>query len=249
MPELVGCGVGVLDRAFAMLDVIAQGVASPAEIAAATGIPRSSVVRLLRAMIILGLVAREGGQIMIGPRTAPLAAAADGGPMAGPGAEKLAALRVATGASAVRLHQRCGPAGTVRVCSAEVLDPHAPDRPQLGVSIPLIADPVTQTFLAWQSAGPIRGASCRTVPYTPDILTWTRRRGWAQGVIGRDRRLAIAALTTAPGRVHGRALIKAASESDVISECHYHSGEAVGRGAPRAVSSLHLLTTTRRRTV
>ncbi|NIY69473.1 hypothetical protein SMALB_7597 [Streptomyces malaysiensis] len=201
------------------------------------------MVRLVRAMVALGLAAREDGQITLGPRIARLAAAADGVPAAG--VEKLATLRDATGASAVRLHQRCGP--VTRVCIAEVLDLHAPERPQLGVPVPLRAGPVTQTFLAWQTANLPGRASRGTVPYTTDTLAWTRRRGWAQGFSGRDHRVAmvaapvldrgkrvvavlaisgpVASLTTTPGRTYGRALSDAASDSDVISECLHRRGE------------------------
>ncbi|MFD8385202.1 helix-turn-helix domain-containing protein [Streptomyces sp. NPDC059679] len=265
-PESVGSGVGALDRVSALFDVLGRGSASPSEIAAATGIPRGTVARLIRAMTGHGFVARlEDGRITLGPRIAQLAAAAGGVPLADSGAERLAALRDATGASTVRLFRRCGPTGTVRVCIAEVLDLHAPHQLQLGVPIPLRVDPVTQTFLAWQRptdrpSRPSRG----TIPYTADTLAWTRRRGWAQGFSGqghcvatvaapvldqRRRRLVgvlaisgpVAALTKTPGRVHGRTLIEAASASEVISECLYRSGES---GQP--VSSLHLLTSTRR---
>lgn len=258
-PHAVDRGVGVLDKATAILDVIERAPASPAHIAAATGISRNTVLPLLRSMVSLGLVAPRDGQFRLGPRIARLAAAADRVPMTNAGAEKLAPLRDATGASAVRLHQRYGSAGTARVCFAEALDLHTPERSQLGMPVPLRPDCVTQTFLAWQ-AGLTRG------PYTPEMLTWTRRRGWAQGFIGRDRRLAIVAvpvfdqrkrvvavlsisgpvenLTTTPGRVHGRALIKAAS-SDLISECLQRSAETAVLGAPaRTVSNL--LTNTRR---
>ncbi|MFI0769235.1 IclR family transcriptional regulator C-terminal domain-containing protein [Streptomyces sp. NPDC021218] len=151
-----------------------------------------------------------------------------------------------------------------RVCIAEALDLRGPERSQLGVPVPLRPDCVTQTFLAWQPADLARG------PYTPDTLAWTRRRGWTQNIIGRDHRLAlvampvfdhrkravavlsisgpVATLTTTPGRVHCRALVKAAS-SELITEC-LRSVETPVRGAPaRTVSGLPAMTTTRRGTV
>ncbi|OMI33555.1 helix-turn-helix domain-containing protein [Streptomyces sparsogenes] len=257
--------MGVLDKAAAVLDVIGRDSASPSEIAAATGIPRNTVARLVRAMIRLGLAARqEDGQIAPGPRIARPGATTDEVPTAGSGIEKLAALRDATGASAVRLVRRRGPADTARVCIAEVLDLHAAGRSQLGVPVPFADDPVTRTFLAWQystdRAGP---APHRTAPYTADMLAQTRRRGWAQGFSGPTYRLAtvaapvldrskelvgvlvisgpVTALTETPGRVHGRTLLKVASASEVISECLYRSGTPVSR--------LHLLTAKRRGTV
>lgn len=269
-PESVGSGVGLLDKVSAVFDVLGRGSASLAEIAAVTGIPRGTVTRLVRTMIDHGLVARlEDGRNTPGPRIARLAAAAEAVPMMASGAEKLAALRVATGASAVRLFRRCGPAGSVRVCIAEVVDLHTPGRSQLGVHVALRADPVTHTFLAWQRpTDQPAHASRGTAPYSAGTLARIRRRGWAQGFSGRGHCVAIvaapvldrhkrvvgvvtisgpvAALTRTPGRVHGRALIEAASASEVISECLYRSGEVAGGGAAQSVTSLHLLTATQR---
>ncbi|WP_375792259.1 helix-turn-helix domain-containing protein [Streptomyces rhizosphaericus] len=264
-PETAGHSVGVLEKVSAILDVIERGPASSAEIAQATGISRGTVFRLVRDMARLGLVARDGDRITLGPRIPQLAAASDGVPAAHSWAERLAALRDRTGAFAVRLHQLHSPA--TRVCIAEVLDLHAPQRSQLGMPEPLRADPVTLTFLTWQSDRP--GARVpAAVPYRDDTLTRTRRRGWAQGFSGPDHCVAIvaapvldrrkrvvavleisgpvAALTTTPGRTHGRSLIAVASESDVISECLYRKGVAVPGAPAQTVSILHLLTTTRR---
>ncbi|MBP8535939.1 helix-turn-helix domain-containing protein [Streptomyces sp. MK37H] len=255
----------MLEKTAAILDVIERGPASSAEIAEATGISRGTVFRLVRVMARLGLVAQDGGRVTLGPRIAQLAAAGDGVPVANAWAEKLVALRDATGAFAVRLHQLHSPA--TRVCIAEVLDLHAPQRSQLGMLEPLRADPVTLTFLTWQSNQPgVRVPAA--VPYRDDTLTRTRRRGWAQGFSGPDHCVAtvaapvldrrkrvvavleisgpVAALTPAPGRTHGRSLIAVASDSDVISECLYRKGAAVPGAPAHKVSSLHLLTTTRR---
>ncbi|MFD8509738.1 helix-turn-helix domain-containing protein [Streptomyces antimycoticus] len=257
----------MLEKASAILDVIERGPASSAEIAQATGISRGTTFRLVRDMARLGLVARDGDRITLGPRIPQLAAAGNSVPVAHSWAEKLAALRDATDAFAVRLHQLHSPA--TRVCVAEILDLHAPQRSQLGMPEPLRADPVTLTFLTWQSKSNRPGAQVpAAVPYRDDTLTRTRRRGWAQGFTGPDHCVAIvaapvldrrkrvvavleisgpvAALSTTPGRTHGRSLIAVASESDVISECLYRRGAAVPGAPAQTVSSLHLLTTTRR---
>lgn len=265
-PETAGHSVGVLEKAAAILDVIERGAASPAEIAEATGISRGTVFRLVAAMARLGLVAHEGGRVTLGPRIAQLAAAGDGVRVANAWADRLVGLRDATGAFAVCLHQLHSPA--TRVCIAEVLDLHAPQRSQLGRLAPLRPDPVTLTFLAWQSSRPGGARVPAAVPYMDDTLTRTRRRGWAQGFSGRDNCVAIVAapvldrrkrvvavleisgpvtvLTDTPGRTHGRSLIDVASESDLISECLYRKGAAVPGAPAQRVSSLHLLTTRRR---
>ncbi|MFF5668555.1 helix-turn-helix domain-containing protein [Streptomyces hygroscopicus] len=265
-PESAGHSVGVLEKAAAILDVIERGSASSAEIAEAAGISRGTVFRLVGAMARLGLVTQEGGRITLGPRIAQPAAAGDGVPAANAWADRLVALRDATGAFAVRLHQLHSPA--TRVCIAEVLDLHASQRSQLGILASLRADPVTVTFLAWQSSQPGGARVPAAVPYRDETLTRTRRRGWTQGFSGRDHCVAIVAapvldrrgravavleisgpvavLTATPGWTHGRSLIAVASESDVISECLYRRGAAVPGATAQTVSSLHLLTTTRR---
>ncbi|WP_289982099.1 helix-turn-helix domain-containing protein, partial [Streptomyces sp. SRF1] len=243
-----------------------RGTASPTEIAEATGISRGTAFRLVAAMARLGLVAHEGGRVTLGPRIAQLAAAGDGPPAAHSWADRLVALRDETGAFAVRLHQLHSPA--TRICIAEVLDLHAPQRSQLGILAPLRADPVTLTFLTWQSSQPGGAGFPAAVPYRADTLARTRRRGWAQGFGGRDNCVAIVAapvldrrkrvvavleisgpvavLTATPGRTHGESLLAVASESDVISECLYRRGAPVPGAPAQTVSSLHLLTTTRR---
>ncbi|MER6145920.1 helix-turn-helix domain-containing protein [Streptomyces sparsogenes] len=243
--------MAALDKAAAILDVLDDSSASLSQISAATGIPRGTVGRLVRAMTSIGLVTRrEDGRIAPGPRIARLAAAAAAASKATAEAT-LAALRDATGTSAVRLFRRCGPAGTARVCIAEVLDPQAPEQSQLGVPSPLHPDAITQTLFAWQRPTDEVGRAPRgTVPYTANVLGWTRRRGWTHSLSGPDQRVATVAapvlhrprqqlvgvlaisgptavLKKNAGQVHGRALIKAASVSEVITECMYSSGAPV----------------------
>ena len=107
-------GIGVLDKAVALLDVLEQEPLSLQGLTAATGLPRATVHRLASALEVHGLVARDdAGRFGLGPRiaTRPLADAAR------PALERL---RDGTGES-VQLYV---PRGVVRVCVVSLESPH-----------------------------------------------------------------------------------------------------------------------------
>ena len=108
-------GVGVLDKAVAILATLESGPHSLAELVAATGIARPTAHRLAVALEFHRLVARDlNGRFIIGPRSSELAAAAGEDRLIAAAAPALAALRDATGESA-QLYRR---QGDIRICVA-----------------------------------------------------------------------------------------------------------------------------------
>ena len=71
-----GSGIGVLDKAAAILDAVATEPRALAELVAATGLPRATAHRLAVALQAHGLLARDAeGRFILGRRIAELAAA------------------------------------------------------------------------------------------------------------------------------------------------------------------------------
>lgn len=107
-------GIGVLDKAVALLDVLEQEPLSLQGLTAATGLPRATVHRLASALEVHGLVERDGaGRFTLGPRIAGRSIAAASRPA-------LERLRDETGES-VQLYV---PRGGVRVCVVSLESPH-----------------------------------------------------------------------------------------------------------------------------
>jgi DNA-binding IclR family transcriptional regulator len=116
-----GPGRGVLDGAFALLDVLSEAhEAGLTRLAALSGLPKATVYRLLQQMVELGAVVKHGDRYQIGPRVFSL-----GGPLWRPDPELEAAandpvrrLARATGASlhlAVDRHGHAVAAATFHV--------------------------------------------------------------------------------------------------------------------------------------
>ena len=115
-------GVGVLDKAFSVLDALEDRPRSLADLVGATGISRATAHRLATALEAHGLVRRDDeGRFALGTRLIALGrAAAEGVPLAAAAEEALAELRDATGES-VQLYVRDGDR---RVCIAALQSPH-----------------------------------------------------------------------------------------------------------------------------
>ena len=107
-------GVGVLDKAFDVVDALEAGPLSLAGLVAATGLSRATAHRLAMALEVHGLVGRDGeGRFQRGPRLARPALP----DLARPALERL---RDATGES-VQLYVR---RGDQRACVAALESPH-----------------------------------------------------------------------------------------------------------------------------
>ena len=108
-------GIGVLDKAVAVLDALEVEARSLQELSAATGLPRATAHRLALALEVHGFVGRDaGGRFLLGGRVAGRSLAT----VARPALEDL---RDGTGES-VQLYVR---RGDVRVCVVSLESPHS----------------------------------------------------------------------------------------------------------------------------
>lgn len=203
-------GVGVLDKAVAILSTLEAGPHSLAELVAATGIARPTAHRLAVALEFHRLVTRDlSGRFTIGVRNAELGAAAGEDRLLAAAGPALAALRDATGESA-QLYKR---QGDQRICVAvaERLS-GLRDSVPVGSALTMSAGSAAQILLAWEDSEKIhRGLT--NARFTAAALAADRRRGWAQSVGERE---AGVASVSAPVRAPNGKVIAAVSISGPI---------------------------------
>lgn len=203
-------GVGVLDKAVAILTTLESGPHSLAQLVAATGIARPTAHRLAVALEFHRLVARDlNGRFILGPRPSELAAAAGEDRLLAAAAPALSALRDATGESA-QLYRR---QGDIRICVAvaERLS-GLRDSVPIGAALTMQAGSAAQVLLAWEDSVRIhRGLT--NAHFTAVQLAAVRRRGWAQSVGERE---AGVASVSAPVRGPNNKVIAAVSISGPI---------------------------------
>ena len=223
-------GVGVLDKAVAILGTLEAGPHSLAELVAATGIARPTAHRLAVALEFHRLLTRDlSGRFIIGGRSAELGAAAGEDRLLAAAAPALAALRDATGESA-QLYKR---QGDQRICVAvaERLSGLRDSGP-VGSALTMSAGSAAQILLAWEDSEKIhRGLT--NARFSAAALAADRRRGWAQSVGEREAGVAsvsapvkapngkvIAAVSISgpierlgrqPGRIHAAAVVATAA--------------------------------------
>ncbi len=223
-------GVGVLDKAAAILNTLEAGPHSLAELVSATGIARPTAHRLAVALEFHRYIARDlSGRFVLGPRAAELGAAAGEDRLLAAAAPALAALRDATGESA-QLYKR---QGDQRICVAvaERLS-GLRDSVPVGAALTMQAGSAAQILLAWEDSEKIhRGVA--NARFTAAQLAADRRRGWAQSVGEREAGVTsvsapvrgpngkvIAAVSISgpierlgrqPGRVHAAAVVATAA--------------------------------------
>jgi DNA-binding IclR family transcriptional regulator len=203
-------GVGVLDKAAAILTTLESGPHSLAQLVAATGIARPTAHRLAVALEFHRLVARDlNGRFILGPRSGELAATAGEDRLLAAAGPALSALRDATGESA-QLYRR---QGDVRICVAvaERLS-GLRDSVPVGEALTMQAGSAAQILLAWEDSERIhRGLT--NARFTAAQLAAVRRRGWAQSMGERE---AGVASVSAPVRGPNRRVIAAVSISGPI---------------------------------
>ena len=203
-------GVGVLDKAVAILTTLESGPHSLAELVAATGIARPTAHRLAVALEFHRLVTRDlSGRFVLGPRSGELAAAAGEDRLLAAAAPALSALRDATGESA-QLYRR---QGDLRICVAvaERLS-GLRDSVPIGAALTMQAGSAAQVLLAWEDSERIhRGLT--NARFTAAQLSAVRRRGWAQSMGERE---AGVASVSAPVRGPNGKVIAAVSISGPI---------------------------------
>ena len=211
-------GVGVLDKAAAILNTLEAGPHSLAELVAATGIARPTAHRLAVALEFHRYVARDlSGRFVLGPRASELGAAAGEDRLLAAAAPALAALRDATGESA-QLYKR---QGDQRICVAvaERLS-GLRDSVPVGAALTMQAGSAAQILLAWEDSEKIhRGVA--NARFTAAQLAADRRRGWAQSVGERE---AGVASVSAPVRGPNNKVIAAVSISGPIERLSRQPG-------------------------
>ena len=171
-------GVGVLDRAVVLLDLLSERPLPLRALAERSGLPRPTVHRLLVALEAHGLVAREAGCFRLGPRLTELAARADPAlELAALAAPVLSRLHEESGES-VQLYVR---SGDRRLCiAARDAGAGLRDSVPVGALLPLDAGSGGKVLLAWSAD------AARFPAVAQAELAAVRRRGWAQSVAERE---------------------------------------------------------------
>ena len=202
-------GIGVLDKAVALLHVVAEEPCGLAELCERTGLPRATAHRLAAGLESHRLLARDGaGRWRLGPALRELSARVSD-PLLAASAAVLPGLRQITGES-VQVYRR---EGSTRVCIA-ALEPPAGlrDTVPVGARLPMTAGSAAKVLLAYSDPA-TRQAVLPEAVFTERALTEVRRRGWAQSVAERE---AGVASVSAPVRDGGGAVIAAVSVSGPI---------------------------------
>ncbi|GAB2545272.1 IclR family transcriptional regulator [Brachybacterium huguangmaarense] len=235
-PDDSGSGVGVLDKAAAVLGALEAGPATLAQLVQATGLARPTAHRLAVALEHHRLVARDmQGRFILGGRLAELAAAAGEDRLLAAAGPVLAALRDHTGESA-QLYRR---QGEHRICVAAAERPIGlRDSVPLGATLTMKAGSAAQILLAWEEPDRLH-RGLHGARFTATMLSAVRRRGWAQSIGERESGVGsvsapvrgpngrvVAALsvsgpieriTRQPGRLHAAAVISSANHlSEVL---------------------------------
>ncbi|UVO12657.1 IclR family transcriptional regulator [Mycobacterium sp. SVM_VP21] len=202
-------GIGVLDKALAVLHSIAESPCGLAELCDRTGLPRATAHRLAAGLETHRLLGRDNeGRWQIGPAVSELAAHADD-PLRAAGATVLPRLREITGES-VQLYRR---EGSERVCVA-ALEPPAGlrDTVPVGARLPMTAGSGAKVLLAYSDAA-VQEEVLAEAKFTSRTLAEMRRRGWAQSVAEREPGVAS---VSAPVRDHRGTVVAAISVSGPI---------------------------------
>lgn len=199
----------MLDKAIAVLDAVAAGPASLAELVRRTGLARPTAHRLAVALETHRLLGRDGaGHFTLGPRLGELAAAESPDPLLQAAGGVLAGLRDATGESA-QLYRRDGQ-GRRCVAAAEQAS-GLRDTVPVGALLSLTAGSGAQVLLAWE---PDALRYLDHAAFTARELALVRRRGWAASVAERE---AGVASVSAPVRDATGAVVAAVSVSGPLN--------------------------------
>ncbi|GAB3813921.1 IclR family transcriptional regulator NdgR [Tessaracoccus terricola] len=235
-------GVGVLDKAAAVLAALEQNPLTLAGLVTATGLARPTAHRLAVALEHHRFVGRDlQGRFVLGPRLVELADSASEDPLVATAGPILTRLRDITGESA-QLYRR---QGDMRICAAAVERPTGlRDTIPVGAQLSMTAGSAAQVLLAWEEAERLPKL-LEQAAFTSASLQTVRRRGWAQSVGEREAGVAsvsapvlapsgriiaavsvsgpIERLSRQPGRLHAPAVMAAAER---LSEVLRRSGNA-----------------------
>jgi DNA-binding IclR family transcriptional regulator len=213
----ISSGVGVLDKAVAILEATVEG-ASLAELVERSGLPRATAHRLAQALEVHRLLIRDAqGRWRPGPRLGEFANAAPDVLLTA-AAPILTALRDQTGESAQLYLRRADE----RVCvAAAERSSGLRDTVPVGAALPISAGSGAQVLLAWEPPEAVVPLlpRCR---FTARTLAEVRRRGWASSVAEREPGVAS---VSAPVRDRGGRVIAAVSISGPIERLGRRPGD------------------------
>ncbi|GGK43188.1 IclR family transcriptional regulator [Nocardia camponoti] len=225
-------GIGVLDKAVAVLYAVADEPCGLNDLCTRTGLPRATAHRLAVGLETHRLLARDGsGMWRPGPALTELAAgAAD--PLVEAAGAILPRLREITGES-VQLYCRDGNA---RVCVAALEPPVGlRDTVPVGSRLPLTAGSAAKVLLAWADPELQRTVLADAV-FGDRALAEVRRRGWAQSAAERAQGVAS---VSAPVRDANGAVVAAVSVSGPIDRMGRRPGARWAADLVAAAEALH----------
>ena len=212
-------GVGVLDKAVAILAFLAEGgSASLGEVVEGTGLPRPTAYRLLSALEAHHLVARGDGRYSLGMRLLGWGNRAVGLDLTAAARPVLAALSDETGES-TQLYVREG-GSRVCVASVERAGGGLRDTVPVGAVLPLGRGSGGKVLLAWAEEGE------RSSDMDAAELGGIRSRGWAESVA--EREVGVASVSAPVFGPDGR-LRAAVCASGPISRLGERPGERLAK--------------------
>ncbi|WP_187687569.1 IclR family transcriptional regulator [Nocardia wallacei] len=225
-------GIGVLDKAMAVLYAAAEQPCGLNELCARTGLPRATAHRLAVGLEVHRMLARDvNGLWRPGPALSELATAAED-PLLEAATAILPRLREITGES-VQLYRLDGHS---RICVA-ALEPTSGlrDTVPVGARLPLTAGSAAKVLLAWADPELQRGVLLDAV-FGERALAEVRRRGWAQSAA---ERAAGVASVSAPVRDSAGAVVAAVSVSGPIDRMGRRPGARWAADLVAAADALH----------
>ncbi len=175
-------GIGVIDKAVAILAATAAAPRTLADLVETTDLPRATAHRLAVALEVHRLLSRDGeGRFVLGSRLGEFAAALPD-PVVSAAEPVLAWIRDECGESA-QLYRRDG---NERVCvaAAERASGLRTTVP-VGSRLPLTAGSGAQVLCAWSDPATVADVVAAS-EFTARSLAEVRRRGWAQSVGQRE---------------------------------------------------------------
>ncbi len=231
-------GVGVLDKAAAVLSALEPGPATLAHLVATTGLARPTVHRLAVALEHHRLLTRDlQGRFVLGPRLGELASAAGEDRLLAVAGPVLTNLRDQTGESA-QLYRR---QGSARVCVAAAERPVGlRDSIPVGSTLTMLAGSAAQVLLAWEDPDRLH-RGLQGARFNATSLAAVRRRGWAQSIGERE---AGVASVSAPIRGQSGRVVAAVSVSGPLQRLTRQPGRL---HAPAVVAAAHRLSESLRR--
>jgi DNA-binding IclR family transcriptional regulator len=202
-------GIGVLDKAMAVLEAVAKEPCGLAELCTRTGLPRATAHRLAVGLEVHRLLRRgSDGRWRPGAALAELAGGAVD-PLLDAASSVLPRLRDRTGES-VQLYRRDG---AQRVCISTAEPPSGlRDTVPVGARLPMTAGSGAKILAAWTDPATQRALLTDAV-FGERALLEVRRRGWAQSVGEREPGVAS---VSAPVRDANGAVVAAVSVSGPI---------------------------------